>query len=159
MTKNELKKTCLAYAVAAVALWIVFILLLGAISASLNAIPYGEVFTLDGENGRLYFMLFMIFWTSCWFAIGYYSRRKYLIEKDFFRKQSPSLTDEEFSRVFKAHYLASRFKVLAIVAFTAIPWYCIGYVRDKLTTHDMVVLSLILTSAVICLGVYYKNRS
>ncbi|MBB3896257.1 hypothetical protein [Bacteroides pyogenes] len=126
--------------------------LLAFVAAWVRDRPLLAVFD-DGTNG-ISTSVFLVIWSLIWYGIGYSSRKKYKIEKKYYREKASNLNDEQFNRFFKDYYISKNAKMLFIVFLTAIPWYILGYVSGHLTTKDWCVIAILIFLTLLAFGLY-----
>ena len=155
------KKTqdCLNYGSLSVVIFIIIIFILVLISSINKGINYWEVVRLDDEKyGEAWFAFYMVLWTSASFCIGYYARKKFLAKKEYYKKQTPIIDERIFNIEFKKYYISEKAKMLIPVFISAIPLYLLGYVKDGIKILDIIVVSLLLSCAVLCFILHYRYQ-
>ena len=81
--------------------------------------------------------------------MGYHLRKRYLEEREYYRKQAPTLGEEVVEKELKRYCLLRVSKQLAILTIIAVPWYFIVHVRDAVNMFDICVMSLLFFLSVV----------
>ena len=99
-------------------------------------------------------------WSLVWYWIGYSLRKEFLLQREYYQQKFQMLDQQKIKDVFKIRYLSRYAKILTVVSITAVPWYIIGYVRDKMETENYVVIGVLLMVSLMLFIVYrhLKNK-
>ena len=121
--------------------WNILLIVLILIVSTIKGFPFTYIFN-DGTGG-IGMTIFLLLWSFIWYGIGYKSRKDYVLTRDMYREQVPSLEHNQFDNAFRSYYIAKQAKLLSIVFATAIPWYMIGNVDFPMTTKDIFIITIL----------------
>lgn len=113
-------------------------------------------YIFDDGTGGIGMTIFLLLWSLIWYGIGYKSRKDYVLTRNMYREQVPSLEQNLFDNAFRFYYIAKQAKLLSIVFATAIPWYMIEYVDFPMTTKDILIVTILVVISVSCFCVSKK---
>ena len=113
-------------------------------------------YIFDDGTGGIGMTIFLLLCSLIWYGIGYKSRKDYVLTRNMYREQVPSLEQNLFDNAFRSYYIAKQAKLLSIVFATAIPWYMIGYVDFPMTTKDILIVTILVVISVSCFCVSKK---
>ncbi len=152
-----MNRDCLKYACVATVVWNVVLFSLVCISAYVRKV--GITYFFDDGTGGVGMCLFLVLWSIGVFAMGYHLRKKYIEEREFYRKQAPTLGKEVVEKELRRYCLLRVSKQLAILTIVAVPWYFIVHVRDAVTTFDICAMSLLFVFSVVLFVVYKRCKA
>ena len=141
------------YGLAAMVGWNILLVVLVLIMSTIKGFPFNYI--LDDGTGGIGMTIFLLLWSLIWYGIGYKSRKDYVLTRNMYREQVPSLEQNQFDNAFRSYYIAKQAKLLSLVFATAIPWYMIGYVDFPMTTKDVIIVAIL---AVISASCFYLSR-
>ena len=141
------------YGLAAMVGWNILLVVLVLIMSTIKGFPFNYI--LDDGTGGIGMTIFLLLWSLIWYGIGYKSRKDYVLTRNMYREQVPSLEQNQFDNAFRSYYITKQAKLLSIVFATAIPWYMIGYVDFPMTTKDVIIVAILAFISVSC---FYLSR-
>ena len=136
-TRNDFNK----YGLATMTGWNILLIVLILIVSTIKGFPFTYIF--DDGTGGIGMTIFLLLWSLIWYGIGYKSRKDYVLTRNMYREQVPSLEQNQSGNAFRSYYIAKQAKLLSIVFATAIPWYMIGYVDFPMTTKDIFIITIL----------------
>ena len=148
-TRNDFNK----YGLTTMIGWNILLIVLILIVSTIKGFPFTYIF--DDDTGGIGMSIFLLIWSFIWYGIGYKSRKDYVLTRNMYREQVPSLEQNQFDNAFRSYYIAKQAKLLSLVFATAIPWYMIGYVDFPMTTKDVIIVAIL---AVISASCFYLSR-
>ena len=149
-TRNDFNK----YGLITMIGWNILLIVLILIVSTIKGFPFNYI--LDDGTGGIGMTIFLLLWSLIWYGIGYKSRKDYVLTRNMYREQVPSLEQNQFDNAFRSYYIAKQAKLLSIVFATAIPWYMIGYVDFPMTTKDILIVTILVVVSVSCFCVSKK---
>ena len=151
---NKHKKEFHKYGFMTMIGWNILLVILVFIGSMSKNVSPNYIF--DDGTGGIGMTIFLLLWSLIWYGIGYKSRKDYVLTRNMYREQVPSLEQNLFDNAFRSYYIAKQAKLLSIVFATAIPWYMIGYVDFPMTTKDILIVTLLVVVSVSCFCVSKK---
>ena len=151
---NKHKKEFHKYGFMTMIGWNILLVILVFIGSMSKHVSPNYIFD-DGTRG-IGMTIFLLLWSLIWYGIGYKSRKDYVLTRNMYREQVPSLEQNLFDNAFRFYYIAKQAKLLSIVFATAIPWYMIGYVDIPMTTKDILIVTILVVVSVSCFCVSKK---
>ena len=149
-TRNDFNK----YGLTTMIGWNILLIVLILIVSTIKGFPFTYIF--DDGTGGIGMTIFLLLWSLIWYGIGYKSRKDYVLTRNMYREQVPSLEQNQFDNAFRSCYIAKQAKLLSLVFATAIPWYMIGYVDFPMTTKDILIITILAIVSVSCFCVSKK---
>ena len=125
-TKNDFNK----YGLITMIGWNILLIVLILIVSTIKGFPFTYIF--DDGTGGIGMSIFLLIWSFIWYGIGYKSRKDYVLTRNMYREQVPSLEQNQFDNAFRSYYIAKQAKLLSLVFATAIPWYMISCIYRNL---------------------------
>ena len=151
---NKHKKEFHKYGFMTMIGWNILLVIFVFIGSMSKHVSPNSIF-VDGTGG-IGMTIFLLLWSLIWYGIGYKSRKDYVLTRNMYREQVPSLEQNLFDNAFRFYYIAKQAKLLSIVFATAIPWYMIGYVDFPMTTKDILIVTILVVISVSCFCVSKK---
>ena len=152
---NKHKKEFHKYGFTTMIGWNILLVILVFIGSMSKHVSPNYIF--DDGTGGIGMTIFLLLWSLIWYGIGYKSRKDYVLTRNMYREQVPSLEQNLFDNAFRSYYIAKQAKLLSIVFATAIPWYMIGYVDFPMTTKGILIVTILVVVSVSCFCVSKKT--
>ncbi len=81
------------------------------------------------------------------------------MKKEYYRTQAPWVDKKEFDKLFMSHYISQNARMFSIVFITAIPWYALGYIREEVRLHDILIMCALAVLSLICLVIFRIKKA
>ena len=69
--------------------WNILLIVLILIVSTIKGFPFTYIF--DDDTGGIGMSIFLLIWSFIWYGIGYKSRKDYVLTRNMYREQVPSL--------------------------------------------------------------------
>ena len=89
--------------------WNILLIVLILIVSTIKGFPFTYIF--DDGTGGIGMTIFLLLWSLIWYGIGYKSRKDYVLTRNMYREQVPSLEHNKFDNAFRSYYIAKQAKL------------------------------------------------